>query len=170
MCHGIRTALDTLYIREPYTVAHGRESIYHGTALIISLALSFGGVRTHGHVSFLISAAISVSNDRPYELERLLSRVRETPPPREKEGRREQETAAALPPLLHFASLSRSIRCPFDKLRIEFEGDTIFQTEAGERSRSSDDILIRGDKGRRRGEAVVLIKSNLHRIIISNEN
>lgn len=108
MCHGIRTALDTLYIREPYTVAHGRESIYHGTALIISLALSFGGVRTHGHVSFLISAAISVSNDRPYELERLLSRVRETPPPREEEGRREQETAAALPPLLHFASLSRS--------------------------------------------------------------
>lgn len=112
MCHGIRTALDTLYIREPYTVAHGRESIYHGTALIISLALSFGGVRTHGHVSFLISAAISVSNDRPYKLERLLSRVRETPPPREEEGRREQETAAALPPLLHFASLSRCIRCP----------------------------------------------------------
>lgn len=108
MCHGIRTALNTLYIREPYTVAHGRESIYHGTALIISLALSFGGVRTHGHVSFLISAAISVSNDRPYELERLLSRVRETPPPREEEGRREQETAAALPPLLHFTSLSRS--------------------------------------------------------------
>lgn len=86
MCHGIRTALDTLYIREPYTVAHGRESIYHGTALIISLALSFGGVRTHGHVSFLISAAISVSNDRPYELERLLSRVRETPPPRRRKG------------------------------------------------------------------------------------
>lgn len=163
MCHGIRTALDTLYIREPYTVAHGRESIYHGTALIISLALSFGGVRTHGHVSFLISAAISVSNDRPYELERLLSRVRETPPPREEEGRREQETAAALPPLLHFASLSRCIRCP----PISFE---LNSKEAGERSRSSDDILIRGDKGRRRGEAVVLIKSNLHRIIISNEN
>lgn len=169
MCHGIRTALDTLYIREPYTVAHGRESIYHGTALIISLALSFGGVRTH--VSFLISAAISVSNDRPYKLERLLSGVRETPPPREEEGRREgrRQLRLSLPSSISPRYRGAVYSLSTDKLRIEFEGDTIFQTEAGERSRSSDDILIRGDKGRRRGEAVVLIKSNLHRIIIAIE-
>lgn len=86
---------------------------------------------TYGHVSFLISAAISVSNDRPYKLERLLSRVRETPPPREEEGRREQETAAALPPLLHFTSLSRCIRCPPISFELNSRATRFFKRRQG---------------------------------------
>lgn len=106
-----------------------------GPALIISLALSFRGVRTH--VSFLISAAISPSNDRPYKLQ-LLSSTSETPPPPPQEGRKEGTRGSCGSPLLLpvpfrllviaekvYYSLSSS-----DKLRIEIlEGDTIFQRD-----------------------------------------
>lgn len=117
-----------------------------GPALIISLALSFRGVRTH--VSFLISAAISPSNDRPYKLQ-LLSSTSETPPPPPQEGRKErrkeQEAAAALPSSFqfHFASSLSRRRCiirspPPISFELKFSRATrFFKGTRGQRSRSS---------------------------------